>query len=116
VSERWEYMMISWVYSTEEKSVGVHASGAPKSERVWKREFQIFRAGREMETKIDSVTDDPDAKEASFLGLLNEFGAEGWEMITETTPESTIISEQYGWHQVGVPVYYRWLLKRRVEA
>jgi hypothetical protein len=47
---------------------------------------------------------------------LNKLGGEGWEMISETTPESTIISQQYGWNEVGVPVLYRWMLKRRVGS
>jgi hypothetical protein len=49
----------------------------------------------------------------SILDLMNELGAEGWELVTDAPIDSVIAtSHSTGWSEAGIPVLRQWLFKR----
>lgn len=118
MTDRWEYKLIHWASSTKFVNEGTHPGGQPKRKQYWKSEFKIIESGREPETLLASSShvEDAGAKTASIQDLLNEFGAEGWELVSETVLDTTIVTSQIGWPKAGTPIEIRWTLKRRVES
>lgn len=76
MTERWEYMSVTWVSSTEKKG---------KSKRTWKHEYFISRPGQESETRESWSSEYAENKyKFTRVELLSELGAEGWELVTDT--------------------------------
>ena len=108
--ERWEYLMIVWEYEA------ISLPG-PTDNSKWrfKRDFYIWRPGAtESDHRPVSDTDDKELSGPTVLELLNELGAEGWELVSATESES-IIGRRRGWPETGYPVRREWTLKRLVE-
>jgi hypothetical protein len=100
---RWEYMLIYWTYST----------WSDGKTRQWKKEFFISRPDGEEETRVAWLHDGSEGKTSTTISrLLNEFGAEGWELISENALENEVFEENYGWKMAGGPIGMRWTLKR----
>lgn len=87
MSDSWEYMQIVWAYT---------GSGVEEA-------FFISQPGK--------GSDKRDASDLHINELLNEFGAQGWELVTETVLES-VVMEHKGWGPAGMPKRERWTLKR----
>ena len=51
-----------------------------------------------------------------FDVLLDEFGADGWELVNQYTRESVVVSKMYGWSNVGTPLSTSWTFKRQAES
>lgn len=95
----WEYMRVWYLTSTE--------VSRPGQSQTWSQEYWISRPGAEQEQLAAAGVD--------FDVLLNEFGAEGWELVSENTRDSVVIAEQRGWPNVGTPVSIVWTFKRPNE-
>ncbi len=50
-----------------------------------------------------------------FIDLLDELGADGWELVTERTEDTVIFREMYGLHNVGSAVGIYYTFKRPVS-
>lgn len=88
----WEYVAVLWEASCENVDGSwVHSS----SIRVW-------RPDRDVEERPGD----------SRVSVLNDLGAEGWELATETIEQTSIAFGARGYTDVGYPVAIRWTLKR----
>lgn len=107
-----------WTSATESRSEGTYPSGKPKRKQFWKSEFVIVESGKEPEARLgySNFEADEGAETVKIQDLLAEFGAQGWELLSETVLDTTIVSNHGGWSQVGTPIQIRWILKRRVES
>lgn len=92
-----------WRYSTAKKA---------DEKRTWRQELTITRPGQDGETRLVWTSPPTDEAKTSTLDVLNDLGAEGWELVTETVLDSEIFSRLHGWESVGSPVLMRYLLKR----
>lgn len=98
---RWEYMTVRWV---ARRNPGRH-------------DFVIRRPGEEdEETRRQWSKADPDAVGPSAEDLLNEFGAEGWELVSALVTESAVGGTLSGWDRGGFPIQREWILKRPAQA
>jgi hypothetical protein len=99
MSDRWEYMTICWVAQTSPSRQDLH----------------IWRPGEEEEIRRQWSKADPDAPGPKPRELLNEFGADGWELVSDTVTESAVGRTISGWDRGGFPVRREWTLKRRID-
>jgi hypothetical protein len=101
---RWEYLALSW---------SMTATPPESASDAWRLEaaFHIFRPGA---TTAETRT--YDGSQPSTLGfeLLNELGAEGWEMVSSVI-ERTAIAPAQGYQTAGVPVATTQIFKRPVK-
>ena len=105
MTDRWEYMSVTWIYSTTNQN-----TVAPTT---WKGEYSIARPGQPRETRLSYDSTDKGAETTGIDALLNELGADGWELVSETVMDTTIFSSLHGWSDSGTPTQMRWSLKRR---
>lgn len=117
MSERWEYRLILWSSATKIEGEGTYPSGKSKRKVLFKNEFQIRGPGELLETRLgySNHDEDADVETVKIYDLLNEYGAQGWELVSETVLDTTIVSNHAGWAKLGTPIEIRWILKRRVE-
>lgn len=94
---RWEYMRVTYVSSTK-------MSPTPQT---WSEDYWVCRPGAEREHLAAASVD--------FDVLLNELGSEGWDLVSEHTRDSVVLSSQHGWPMVRVPVKMVWTFKRPCE-
>ncbi|HET7444711.1 MAG TPA: hypothetical protein VFJ57_08640 [Solirubrobacterales bacterium] len=105
--QAWEYMTISWVYTRE-----WNFTPPDPGRTIWKSQFYIYRPGAGTETRLGNDSDNPEAQTTWYLEVLQEFGAEGWELVGETVIDTVLITEENGWKSKGIPAHIRWTLKR----
>jgi hypothetical protein len=100
---RWEYLTVSW---------NLVATPPALQGEAWKLEgaLQVARPGGGVETRRY------DASQSTTLAfdLLNELGAEGWELISHVVERSTVAPAQ-GYETAGVPIASMQIFKRPVE-
>jgi hypothetical protein len=101
---RWEYLTVSW---------NLVATAPTVQGEGWKLEgaLQVSRpAGSGVETRRY------DASQSSTLAydLLNELGAEGWELVSHVVERSTVAPAQ-GYETAGVPIATMQVFKRPAE-
>lgn len=94
--ETWQYLVMVWEYTTK----------MVDQEQTWAGKYYIYRTG------VETVEKEPTG---SFVGLLDELGADGWELVTSEPTRNTLVSTFGGWTEVSMPVRIRWTFKRRVE-
>jgi hypothetical protein len=115
VSTRWEYLHLVW-RSTSESRTRKKFDGSP--EQYWHNATRwfIFHPGvAEAEEREAWSTDRPDA--VSVSQLLNEFGALGWELVSDLVTGNTITTGLRGWlGSSGQPISGSYILKRPVDA
>jgi hypothetical protein len=104
MSTRWEYLVVAW---------NLTATPPASPAEAWTLEgaFQISRPG-----VPDVETRRYDAGQASTIGfdLLNELGADGWELVSSTVDRSTVAPAQ-GYQTAGVPIASTQTFKRPAE-
>jgi hypothetical protein len=109
----YEYLVIVYVYETNWAKARKRPVG-DRPEQTWSSSYYIYR---------------PNAKEAErrsadqavpLAALFNEFGRDGWKLVTTDIPDSTISAtpetDYYGWIEVGVPVRQRWTFIREIRS
>lgn len=104
MTERWEYTAVSWAYTFDTEGP------VP----TWRQTFSIHRAGQATEERPYWSSETPDDTGPSLLEILNELGAEGWELVNDTVNDSKIMDERGGWAEVGTPIARQYLFKRRL--
>jgi hypothetical protein len=101
---RWEYLVVAW---------NLTATAPATAGEAWKLDgaFQISRPG------VPGVeTRRYDGAQATTLGfdLLNELGADGWELVSNVVERNTVAPAQ-GYQTTGVPIASTQIFKRPVE-
>ena len=117
MTKPWEYLSLVWAYEAEKQetpdfSLRLDKIHPVKEEWIYKEEYRIWRAGAE-EGELCSSEDG--SSPPSFIQILNELGAEGWELVGFEAVRSRIGKAQ-GWSEVGYPVRRVWMFKRPVET
>lgn len=104
MSARWEYLVLSWAMT---------ATPPDDVSNEWRLEasFHIFRPGAP-----SAETRTYDGTQPSTLGfeLLNELGAEGWELVSNVV-ERTAVAPAQGYQTAGVPIATTQIFKRPAE-
>jgi len=104
VSVRWEYLVLSWAMT---------ATPPDAVSNDWRLEasFHIFRPGA-----VTAETRTYDGTQPATLGfeLLNELGAEGWELVSNVV-ERTAVAPAQGYQTAGVPIATTQIFKRPAE-
>lgn len=109
MTERWEYMVFDWSYVTRFKS-----DGSRGNSQEWRSELGIRKPGMDREERLHH--DYGEEPVFSLLDVLNEFGAEGWELTTETVLATAAVVDTHGWSDAGLPIEMRWTLRRRIAT
>lgn len=101
MSAGWEYLLVAWNVTATPPAAASEPWGLVGS-------IQISRPGSE-----DPETRTYDASLASTIAfdVLNELGAEGWELVSHVVERSTVTQAQ-GYQTVGVPVGSTQIFKR----
>jgi hypothetical protein len=106
-------MSVSYRYTRE----WVLPPSGPPGRTVWKSWFDIYKPGKGTETRRSTDSSDSDLKDSIWwLDLLQEFGAEGWELVGETIQNSVVVDEENGWKNKRMPTSIRWNFKRPTEG
>jgi len=101
---RWEYLVVAW------NLTATPPAGAGDSWRL-DGAFQISRPNVQG-VEIRRY----DGSQATTLGydLLNELGADGWELVSSVVDRSTVAPAQ-GYQTAGVPIASTQIFKRPLE-
>jgi hypothetical protein len=113
MSKRWEYLNLSWAYRAE-KIEGVPPTPLERklgADPAWiySQEFYVRRPGA---TEPEEIFDGDSGAAPHFSSILNELGAEGWELVGFES-SSNRVGKSLGWSEVGYPVARNWVFKRR---
>ena len=100
---RWEYLLVAWNLTATPPSAPSEAWGLVGS-------IQISRPGAGAEIR----TYDASLVSTVAFDLLNELGAEGWELASHVVERSTVTQAQ-GYQTVGVPVGSTQIFKRPAD-
>ncbi|HEY1775741.1 MAG TPA: hypothetical protein VGG41_06235 [Solirubrobacteraceae bacterium] len=103
MSVRWEYLTVAWTLTATPPSATSEAWGLVGS-------IQISRPG---EDGSDTRTYDASVVSTIAFDLLNELGADGWELVSHVVERSTVTQAQ-GYQTVGVPISSTQIFKRPV--
>jgi hypothetical protein len=98
MSAHWEYLTIAWQHTTN------YATKAPDEEQTWESTYRISKPNAEPDTLA--------AADVNWTKLLNDLGADGWEMVTESIRSTVIFGQSMGWSNVGSPIQIVWQFKR----
>lgn len=110
MTQRWEYATVAWAYSVSRKK------GTAPADKEWayKRDLYIWLPGAdEADHRPVSDSEDEGVSGPSILDVLNELGAEGWELAHRETASSGL-GKYYGWLEASFPVATTWTFKRPV--
>jgi hypothetical protein len=96
MSARWEYLFVAWQSPNP-------AAGGVGDTQAGEPGYWITRPYTDAEKAPGDV---------KLSQLLNDLGAEGWELISHTIPKSVVLSKWLGWPNVGGPIEMTWTFKR----
>ena len=104
MSGRWEYLVVDW-------SLTATAPVAPSTAWAFVGTFQIARPGA---ASAETRTYDAALVSTMAFDLLNELGAEGWELVSNVVGRSAATAAQ-GYQTVGVPIASTQIFKRPAD-
>ena len=122
---RWEYLSLIQEKRTEKRMrpatfdpFDEHSRlrlDRPTEEVYWHQThtFFIWRPGSKKAEERAGWSTDND-KPGGALPVLNELGAEGWELVDRSTVSSSSGSSRLGWAGAAWPVEIIWTLKRPI--
>lgn len=104
--KRWEYTRVVRIYSTSQRE---------GQKPTWKQVLTIYWPDGEIDERLCWVSGDTDEETTSLVELFAELGSKGWELVSSNVLDSVVISREYGWSNVGVPVTTCWDFKRPID-
>ncbi len=120
MTERWEYLSATWVLKSHEEAktpAGRNGYSYAKDLHIWhpgRREAEVRPLWSAENTGWrEWPTTDDELVGPAVLAILNELGAEGWELVGEMTVNSNVAANAEDWKEVGQPVRHQWTFKRR---
>lgn len=118
MTTRWEYLSLVWQKAVEKKTTMKDAVvEPPEPEEHWSyaETIYLWRPGaEEAEVHRGWSTDEPDRR-TDTLRLLNELGADGWELVGRAIQSSSVGKSRLGWTTAGWPVEIVWTMKREIS-
>ena len=109
MTERWEYMSVVWDNTIKQTSQNPVEFEQESGYYIWRPGATKAEHHPSWSSKDKSVSG------PSELEILNELGAEGWELVSRDTVNSIVGKLASGWLEGGRPVRTRATLKRRIE-
>lgn len=102
----YEYLVLNSIYRT---NCADTQNQFPRPAQTWDTTFYIFRPNA---TQAEERPGD-----TLLVTLFNEFGRDGWRLVTSDIPDSVVISgNHYGWSEAGVPIRQRWTFIREARS
>ena len=101
MSVRWEYLTVAWSLTATPPVPPAEAWGFAGT-------FQISRPGV---SGTETRTYDAALVSNAAFDLLNELGADGWELVSNVVERSAVTAAQ-GYQTVGVPITSTQIFKR----
>ncbi len=106
---RYEYLTLVWIKRTnwdEIASIREADSYAAVPEQTWTDEWYIYHPHKS----------EPEVRPGSILmsELFNEFGRDGWKLVTSDIADSVIVNVAHGWREVGTPIKRVFILIKEV--
>jgi len=104
--------MVTWIYSVARQK------GTAESDNKWahKRDLYIWLPGaKKADHRPMSDSEDEAVSGPNMLDVLNELGAEGWELVDRETTNSGLGKSQ-GWFEASFPITTTRTLKRPVAT
>jgi hypothetical protein len=102
----YEYLVMVRIFRTNWAQI---KSEIPRPQQTWSYEYYIHGP--------DSPEPEERPGDTSLVALFNEFGRDGWRLVSADVPDSVVISgDYYGWDEAGVPVRQRWTFMREVVS
>ncbi|GGR98408.1 hypothetical protein GCM10010169_48730 [Micromonospora fulviviridis] len=77
------------------------------AEPYWQGKYEVNRPGQE-KPEVFPV-------EKRYPDLLNELGAEGWELSTVSVLDTVVSTNRAGFQNAGMPVSLSWTFKRQAS-
>ncbi|MFG1652932.1 hypothetical protein ACGFIE_23670 [Micromonospora sp. NPDC049275] len=77
------------------------------AEPFWQGKYKVRRPGAKESEEFPV--------EKQYAELLNELGAEGWELSTALILDTVVSTNGAGFKNAGVPVSISWTFKRQVS-
>jgi hypothetical protein len=99
MKQRWEYLVVFYQETTQIDTAG---------NRTWNNSYHVIHPEA-------NKTGTRSADTATWAALLNEFGSEGWELISDSTVDTTVVGHKNGWMDVGVPIRMMFTFKRPAD-
>jgi hypothetical protein len=110
MTERWEYATVIWSLSVSKKEFPVQGS-----EWAVRKDLHIWLPGTEQsDHRPISDSEDDSISGPRNLDVMNELGADGWELACRETTGSAVGISTYGWPEASFPVATTWHFKRPV--
>ncbi len=99
--------MVTWTSSVRPKK-------GTNDQWAYKRDLYIwFPDAEEADHRLVSDSEDESVAGPSMLEVLNELGAEGWELVDRETTNSGV-GKSHGWPEASFPVAVTRTLKRPI--
>jgi hypothetical protein len=95
---RWEYLQVGWSSTAEAKP--------PPARSGARTDLRILRPGQETERL---------APGRPLLDVINDLGAEGWELVSGLV-QSSRIAKLNNWSEASTPVQMHWTFKRPIDT
>jgi hypothetical protein len=106
----WEYLVLDRRWVWEARPTG-WVGGGNETEYVATYKWTITRPGGGTEKFDGWSKQTPNAKGLTII--LNELGAEGWELVSTVIARSIVVDGGLGWvGATGMPIEQTWTLKR----
>jgi hypothetical protein len=111
MSTRWEYATMSYTYAVRPREGTTEAEGR----WAYKEDIYVWLPGAEKAVHHPvRDTEDETVSGPNRLDVLNELGAEGWELVDRESTGSAAGKTAYGWSEGSWPITIVWTLKRPV--
>jgi hypothetical protein len=103
MTTRWEYLVVAWTLTATPPATAADAWNLQGA-------FHVSRPGV---SGAETRTYDGAQSSTLMFDLLNEFGADGWELVSNVVERSTVAPAQ-GYQTAGVPIASTQIFKRPV--
>jgi hypothetical protein len=121
MNARWEYLLVEWVYERRKKTRPVKTeklySSDPDSTEEYEYQEQYIKL-----TWPDGKVDprglwSTDHSEVSTVSkIFNELGADGWELVSDSTRSAKVYTDINGWPDASAPVEVAYWFKRQSSS
>jgi hypothetical protein len=116
MTRRWEYLTLVWTKRVEKKTKiepGMRLRERPQEVEYWSytETYYIWRPDEKKDEERPGMSTEVANSRSDTVGILNELGREGWEIIDRTVYRSTI-GKALGWPKAGSPIEISWLMRR----